>query len=318
MIKYFIAAITASLLLSACGPKPVDEQKTIQPNETAFLIQLDGDTKKNQDKFKSVDYLEADKISAKRVTIPHKIVDLCPSCAGYDHQVDVPTMALYTVDRAPVSREWTSTADTGTTARNQAFHVESNESIDFNIGAVITAHVAEADTATFLYYYSGKQLQDIIDTNVRATVGGILAKEFAKYKYEDDVKQKNDVFTAALQQTQTIYKPYGITIDQLGYSEGMTPTDQKIQDSINAKFEATQQVGIADEQLQAAQKIAQASDAVRVKQTLEIQMKQVDIAMMMAQKWNGQGIMPQFIVSNNGQVGVNIPAQIGTSTGTGK
>lgn len=311
MTKYLIAAITASLFLTACGPKPVDEQKTIQPNETAFLIQLDGDTKKNQDKFKSVDYLDSNKISAKRVTIPHKIVDLCPSCVGTDHQVDVPTLALYKIDRAPVSREWTDDPGTGTSTRNQSFHVESSESIDFNIGAMIIAHVAEEDTAKFLYYYSGKQLQDIIDSNVRTTVGGILAQEFGKRSYEDDAKGKNDVFAIVLKQTQAIYQQYGITIDQLGYSEGMTPSDPKIQASINAKFEADQQIGIADSQLQAAKKIAEASDAVRVKQSLEIQMKQVDIAMMMAQKWNGQGIMPQFIVTDGGKVGVNVPASIG-------
>jgi len=305
-----IAASLLAITLAGCGAHAVDEVQYIGPSETAFLVALDGNTKKNQDKLGSVDFLEADKISAKRVLIPHKIIDLCPDCSGYNHQQDVATLTLYKISRSPVSREWTSSTTTGTSAQNQAFSVESIESIDFDIGGMITAHVAEADTAKFLYWYSGKQLDEIMDTNIKTTIGGILAREFGKRTYDQCRAEKNDVFAIALAETRAAYAPMGITIDTLGYTEGMTPHDKKIQDAINAKFEADQQVSIADAQLQAAKKISEASDAVKIKQQLEIQMKEVEITMIMAQKWDGHGIMPLFVVSSDGKVNVNVPVAI--------
>jgi len=305
-------ALLSAFALSGCMKQPVDEMDIIAPNETAFLVSLEGDTKKDQNKLKSIDYLNANKVSAKRVYIPHKIIDTCPSCTmtPQDQKKDVATAILFKINRTPITREWTGAVTTGTKPSNEAFPVESVESIDFDIGATITAHVSEEDAAKFLYYYSGQQLADIIDTNIRSYIGTIVAREFGKLTYDDCRVKKSDVFAVAEKAAMEFFGARGITIDNLGYTEGMTPHDKRIQTAINERFVADQAVGTANQQMLAAKKIAEASDAVRIKQDLDIRMKQVEIATIMANRWDGHGIMPTYVVGADGRVVVNAPVDI--------
>jgi hypothetical protein len=197
------------------------------------------------------------------------------------------THVFFKINRAPVTREWTSSGATGTSKSNQAFKVESNESIDFFIGASLTARVDEGDTAKFLYFYSGKQLQDIVDSDVRSFIGTIISQEFGANGVDWGRKNKNAIFTKALEQAKTHFAGYGISIIQLGFTEGMNYTDPAIQISINKKFEADMSVDAAKQQLQAAQTLAQAGSAVQMSQELEMKKKLVDGQIEMMKRWNG-------------------------------
>jgi hypothetical protein len=302
-------AVSSIITLSACSPRPVDENIVIGPSETAFLVPLDGNTS-NQAKLNSAAFLEQHKVQAKRIVIPHRILDTCPSCWGTDHQIDVPTAMLYRISRAPVTREWTSAGTTGTSASNQAFAVETNESIDFDIGATITAHIEESNTAQFLYFYAGASLDRVMDTNIRSYVGGIMAREFGSHDLEYDRAHKIEIFATARTETQEYYAKRGITIDTLGYTEGMNYHDKNIQDAINKKFQADIGVKTAAQQLAAAKLTGSARDAMAAQQQQTIHMRELDIMDTMAHRWNGSGIVPQFVITNDGKIETTVPVKV--------
>lgn len=303
MKKVILVAVIGAIM-AGCGLRPVDELRIVGPSETAFLVSLEGDTLKNQAALRSVDFYEKSKISAKRVLIPHKIIDTCPSCSGNDHQKDVATAQLFTVNRAPISREWTASAK-GTSPKNQAFGVESNESIDFDIGATITAHIAEEGAAKFLYFYSGKQLEEIIDTNVRSFMSSQISTQMGSQTVDWDRTHKNEVFATALKNAREFFSAQGITIDNLGFTEGMTFRDPAIQIAINKKFEADQQVGINAKIVEAAEMLAKAKDAVAATQALENRKREIEITAMAVAKWDGKS-MPQVMGSDGKMIfGIN-------------
>jgi hypothetical protein len=135
--------------LSACVGKPdLEELVEIKPNETSFLIKLEGDSKTGQAKFMSEEFLEQNKVATKRISIPHRKRSTGNNSTDYEW---IPTAKLVTVDRTPVSREWTSSEKTGTSSKNEGIRVESVESIDFSIGVVMTASIPEDKAAKFLY-----------------------------------------------------------------------------------------------------------------------------------------------------------------------
>lgn len=291
---------------------------TIDPNQTAFLIALDGDTQKNQMEMNSIAFLEKKKVAAKRVEIPHKDVNTCPACF-YGKWEEMPAAILITIDRAPVTREWTSPRNTGTSVNNQAFHVESNESIDFTIGATITAHVNEEDAAKFLFYYgrmhrtenggyAASQLDDIIDTNVRSFVGSDLSDIYGQSTLDYDRAHKHDIFTKVGADAYRFFKDRGITIDNFGYTEGMTYTDPQIQDAINKNFAAAMQVDTAHKLTEAARAQAEAAEAVKQQQDLQMRQRELDIQQKALDKWNG--VLPNTLITSNGSLPFNLPVQI--------
>lgn len=290
--KHVLPLLVGSLALGACSHHAIDELAEIAPSETAFLIALEGDTLNNQQRLQSLDFLEKNKVSAKRVLIPHKLINTCSSCLVGQY-VDVPSARLIKISRAPVTREWTRPATTGTSTQNQAFAVESSESIDFDIGATITAHVSEEDAARFLYYFAGKQLSDVADSNIRGVIASDLSRQFGSNTLDWGRGHKAEVFAAALKNAREAFGPKGITIDNLGFVEGMTYHDVRIQEAINRKFEADMQVQAAQQQLTAAQTLAKAQDAVKAQQDLDLRRREMDLRSKALDKWDGH--LPQVM-----------------------
>jgi hypothetical protein len=270
-----LAALAVTAALAGCGPANVEQYVEVEPNETAFVIPLEGANLNNQGKLMSEDYLEQSKVAAKRIEIPQRERSTGRGPGDYEY---IPTVRVMKIDRSPVTREWTKDSTTGTSKKDQAIAVESVESIDFKIGVTITASVPENKTAKFLYYYSGKQLQDIIDENVRSYVQSALSAAFGSGTLDEDRKNKAQIFAAAFKQTKEYFDKFGIEIDNLGFSEGMTYTDPQIQAAINRTFvaeqttAATQQkVQQADYEMQAAEKFNQAAQARTAQVNLEIE-----------------------------------------------
>ena len=141
LLIVFGVLIVAGVALTQVPLRPYDtpEYVEIDTSESAFLIPLEGDTT-NQAAFQSVKFLEEKKVAAKRIQITHRW-----NQTGYwsisGHWL--PAVKLIKVDRRPVTREWTRTAKTGTSSKDEAIHAETKDSINFSTGICCTAYIPE-------------------------------------------------------------------------------------------------------------------------------------------------------------------------------
>ena len=184
--------------------------REIAPNETAFIVSLEGDTDEGQGKFMSVEFLENAKVATKRIAIPQRTRKI----GRYSWNVEwIPTIKIIKVDRTPVTREWTADPSTGTSTKNEALTVESKDSITFWTGVTITVRITEEHAATFLYNFSGKPLSEVVDENVRGYVLAILAREFGGRTLDQCRNEKSEIFDIALKETMAEFDKKGVTVD---------------------------------------------------------------------------------------------------------
>ena len=220
-------------IMASCGPARVIPYETIETNETAFLVPLEGASKDKQGKFMSLDFLKEAKVATKRVMIPVK--EYSTGRMYYDYKW-LRTMRVITVNRTPVTREWTDDATTGTTVKNEAIEVESLDSIGFKLGVNITAMVSEKDASLFLYTYAGKSLASVVDEDVRGKVLSLLSREFGARDLATCKKEKSIIFDQARKEVSDHFKHFGVTISNLGHSKGLTYVDKEIQTAINQAY----------------------------------------------------------------------------------
>lgn len=305
-----MSLVTVVLLLVGCVPPAKIEQfANIGEHQTAFLVPLEGATKSGQAKFMSVEYLNNAKVATKRVSLPlrkHK------TGRGYWNFKYIPTMKVITVDRTPVTREWTGDEQTGTTRRNEALWVESMDSIGFGVGVNITALIKEEDAAKFLYFYAGRPLGKVVDENVRGKVNSVLSREFASYNLEEARKKKNDIFSKAADETIQDFEQFGVTITNLGLAEGMVYSNPKIQEFIDSVFEAemkiqqedklvnaqtktnTRLLSIAVNERKQAEEFSKAAEARKKQAEVEVALKLADAKLKWVEKWDGK--LPEKIL----------------------
>ncbi|MFC1703056.1 hypothetical protein ACFLZO_01170 [Patescibacteria group bacterium] len=306
----FVGFLLTSLV--ACGPFKAERIEEIGPNETAFLVPLEGATKENQGKFDSIDYLEERKVAVKRISLPQRRLDTGRAWFSYEW---IPTARVIKVDRSPVTREWTSAKDSGTSDTDEAIYVESKDSIGFGIGVNITTSIEEQNTAKYLYHYpSGASLAKVMDSNVRGVVTTYLSSEFGKCLLEKCREEKVKIFEGLKVHLVSYFKQFGITVRSVGYAEGMMYENKEIQKAINATFTAelkkkialeeklaqvdvnAKDVAIAVAKRQAAQEFAKAAKAQAEMIELEISKMRAEATLQAAKKWNGQvpaQILPQ-------------------------
>lgn len=302
--KLLIGAAIATLL-TACGPAQVEIVKEIRPNETAFLIPLEGNTKTDQNKFMSEDFLKQNKLAAKRIVIPQRTKSTGRWWWDYEW---IPTVLLITVDRQPVAREWTQ-SDKAATAKTQSIKVESTDGIGFGVGVTITAEIPEEYAAKYQYNFGGKPLQTVAEENIRPIVQSALSREFGTRRLEDSRSEKKEIFSIASKEVVEFFDKKGIKITNIGYSDGMAFDDPHIQASINDNFkremsvESARQEGLAQEkrnkmkvdmavaERQAAEEFAKARDASSAKYALETERAKIE-------KWDGK--LPEYYVNTGG------------------
>ena len=302
-----LALIFVSSTLTGCGDAQKEIYIEVGPSETAFYVPLEG-SKDDQKKMMSVAFLQQAKIAQKRITIPQRKKSTGRYWWNYEW---VQTAAIIKVNRAPITREWTSTSDTGTSASNQAISVESKESIDFFVGVTCQGSIAEDDTAKYLYHFGGKDLAHVMDENVRGYVQGALYNEFGSRELSEAKEQKAKIFKAAYEDTKKYFKEQGVTIEYLNGSTGLTYKDQKIQDSINKVFQAENDKKAAigerlaqDERnkitiskaiaaREAAAEFAKNMPAQMARKRLDIEQTYADAALINAQTWDGA--LPQYM-----------------------
>ena len=307
----FLFLVSLSFLLNGCGPYKTEKIEEIQANETAFLVPMEGDTKTDQQKFMSEDFLAKSKVALTRVIIPQRKRDTGRAPWAYEW---IPTMMLIKVNRSPITREWTNDEGTGTSVKKEAIRVESKDSIGFAVGVNLTAMIEEADAAKFLYKYAGKSLAEVVDTNVRGYLQTFLAQEFGSRDLTACKSDKGDIFKKAFEDAKKFFADYGITITNLGNAEGLEYENPQVQQSIDDAYVAEMDVKKADQERlaqrirnqqnvekaiadrKAAQEFAAAQNAQVAKLELDIRRMQAEATLEAAKKWNGQmpaNIMPQ-------------------------
>jgi hypothetical protein len=254
-VRLTIAGISVVVLavlawVTLIRPFDVPEFIEVDSSESAFLIPLDGDTA-NQAAFQSVRFLEEKKVATKRVQITHRWLQ-----TGYlpSHGKYFGTVRLVKVDRRPITREWTRSAKTGTSAKDEAIAVESKESVNFSMGMSCTAFIPEESAAVFLYSYPSKSLAEMMDTEVRARIQQIIAEEAGKHNLFDLPSKKNDIMKAVRDDVVPFFKKKGIEITTLAVLGGLSFDNQEIQRAIDDAARS-HQLKVAAEAKRAAQEV---------------------------------------------------------------
>ena len=266
MKKSLFIVFAIGLMFVSCRPYHEEIYVEIEPNETAFLIPLEEGTQDAQVKFKSAEYLDELKVAAKRVytpTIWHQ--------TGHVRLKGewIPTVVVVKVDRAPVTREWTEDTETGTEKVKQDINVESKESIGFGIGITCTASIPEELASTFLYYYNGKTLNDVMDNNVRSFIQDILTREFGSRELSDCQGQRKAIFTLMDTTTTKFFLERGVRIDNLGAAGEFHYLNPEIQTAINLEFIAEKKRDAAENEVAAAQQFSRAANTIAAQKELD-------------------------------------------------
>jgi len=289
-----LLAVVCLASIGCTGPYKEELFEEVGPNETAFVVPLEGDSLGNQGKFSSVEFLQKSRVAAKRISLPQRQVDTGRAYWNYKW---VPTARVIKVDRTPITREWTKVAGTGTSTSNQAIAVESIESINFGAGVTITGAITEEDAATFLYWYAGRPLTEVMDQNIRGFVVSFLSREFGGMKIDDARLHKKEVFVALAEAVKKEFKARGITILNIGSSEGLAYDDPKVQAAINmaytaqrdrerATVEAETAAIRADGKAKAA--IREAEGQAKANQTVQASLTGAILTLRKIEAWDGK------------------------------
>lgn len=307
MKRYKLFAVIFMLLtvvaLSGCTKKQVIK---IEPNQTAFLLNLRGNGA-DQASFESEELLRDAKVPAKQVYITYHRERLGP----LNHKWVQDNM-LIVVDRTPVTREWSETADVGTSTANQAIFAESKESIGFSVGMNCSAQIySEDDAVRFLYSYNNKNLSEIMDSEIRARVEADFVEACAKYTMNDILSKKAEIMEYVRTDVTGYFAERGITITVLGMKDGTQYDDPAVQTAINAAFVAERNAEAQAIKNETAIRQAEAeAEALAVSSAAEAEANRIlsssvtdkILEMKKIEKWDGK--LPQVTGDTNPMVSI--------------
>lgn len=244
-----MASVVMILSFASCGQRPYATPivEEIGPNETAFLVSLEGNAKDGQAKMDSLAFYEAAKVQSKRIEIPQRWMQT----GRRDYQGKwIPTMKLIKVDRSPVTRLWYNESDK--VGDKPGINVETKSSIGVTIGVSLSARIDEDQTAKFLYYYNLRPLSEVMDKEMYATTTSILGGVIGKMDYEEMVANKEKIVAALQDGLTKQYAQFGVTVYGIGLYRGIIPDNPDIQKSIDAKIIAENDRAAATAQVEAA------------------------------------------------------------------
>lgn len=293
-ICILIFALLTAIALSGCTKKQVVK---IEPNQTAFLLNLRGNSS-DQASFESEELLRDAKVPAKQVYITYHRERLGPFSRKW-----VQDNMLIVVDRTPVTREWSETADVGTSTANQAIFAESKESIGFSVGMNCSAQIySEDDAVRFLYSYNNKSLSEIMDSEIRARVESDFVEACAKYTMNDILSKKAEIMEYVRNDVTTYFAERGITITVLGMKDGIQYDDPAVQTAINAAFVAEREAEAQEiKNKTAIAKAESDAEALKISATAEAEANKILaesatdklIELKNTEKWDGH--MPDSV-----------------------
>ena len=302
IIVLLLTLVMCCAMFTGCIRKyDTPEFVTIEPHQTAFLIPLIGDTT-NQASFESEEMLMQARVSTKEIQIPHRWVQ-----TGRFHWKGEyrDTMALIVVDRSPVTREWSSTKDVGTSTINQAIYAESSESIGFSAGMNCSAQIySEEDAVKFLYCYNNKPLSEIMDSEIRARVESKFVEECASRTLNDILTEKEEIMKAVRTDVETYFEARGITITVLGMKDGLEYDDATIQKSINDKFSSEMKLTTQENENQRI--ISEAEAKAEANRILSESLTDKVLTQQYYEKWNGK--LPDVMTSSGNGIIIDATA----------
>ena len=261
----------AAILASALSPRAAwayydktdyTEAVTIMPNETAFWIPDNGGNKDSQGRMDSADYYQNNKVPLKRFIVPHQ--QLTGSGWGPWGNYYVPTGRLILVDRTPFNREWTTSTERGTSARDEGFHCQDRDGHDVTAEITIGTSVFEDNAAKFLYrfgvkptpgnrfdpqvvftsVYFGRSLVEVMDTVGRGEIQALVCSQIS-VRDMDHVNNEAAAMLASIRKDSIeFFSPYGITLDYIGWAGTFTFSDG-VQSAIDRTFIAEKDALIA-------------------------------------------------------------------------
>lgn len=258
----FLSLIVVAVFMSACDFRlipPGKEVAVIQPSEALFLVDTQSSTADQANNFTGKDaaYWQSNaKINYTEVAIDKYwfVNGGFLNMNGYWR----PSSRAFIVSRAISRREWTKDTETGTSANDDAIPVETIESIGFKVGIVISAQVESqpddhgvGGASAYLSFYGQvptidqgtaivriDNLNDVMDGDVRQYIEGRLAKYFGTLKLSQAREQKGDVVEKVFQEAKDYFHLRGVSIFNLGFTDGLIYDDTEIQNVINNGFKA--------------------------------------------------------------------------------
>jgi hypothetical protein len=297
-----VAGLSMSTLTGCVKPFDKPEYVEVKPNQTAFVIPLEGKTS-DQGKFESEEFLKNAQVATKRIQIPHKEIKK----GRFYWQVKfVDTVRVIVVDRYPETREWKG---------ENAFIGESKDSIKFQQGLSATAQILEEDASTFLYQYSGKSLKQVMDSEIRNKIGSVLLEKYGTQNIDDIRGAKGDVIEYVRKEVEPYFKQRGITLSNIGYIGDLQYLQADIQEAINKDFKAQQEkkaqatINKKNEE-QAQSELVQAQRKAQAMKTLA-EMKELEIQDTIAKGLaNGTLKLPEtLVIGEGGNMLFDIPVQ---------
>lgn len=225
----------------------------ILPNESAFFIPDVGANKEGQSAFGSEAYLRENKIAAKRFEVPHVKI---PNSAWLSDYY-VPAGRLIIVDRTPYNREWTASADRGTSPKNEAFPCQTNEGINVTAEVSIATSVTEDNAPRFLFWFGvkpplgdrtkpetifasvflGRTLTEVMDGVIRGKIQQLVASEISSRTLDQANAQMPIMLANIEKAARAFLESRGITLDYIGWA-GTFTFDKDVQQAINDRYSA--------------------------------------------------------------------------------
>jgi len=344
-VKMLLMTVIMMLMICVTGcmrPPLVEKFEEVKNNETAFVIQLEGE---KQAKIDSLESLARMQVATKRIDIPQR---WRKKGRGWWNGEYIPTVKIIKVDRSPVTCVWSSDEQTGTSKKDQGIWVESMDSIGFSTGFNCTAMVKEEDAARFLYLYPGGSLANVMDNQIRNEIQSVASEKSAAYKMDECREKKLEIIQIVREKVIPKFAATGITITTIGMFGGFAYEDKEIQNSINATFVAQQEKIVTRAQLAAQSdknltiekaavgfknaaitKAEGEAEAVKIKANAEadairavakatseasnpvfLEVKKLEVEMARLKIWNGQ--YPQWITGDTGEklgIFVNAPVK---------
>jgi len=289
------------------GCKSYEEAEYVEAkaNETVFVAKLDGE--KQAVKFDSAESLQKLQVAAKRVPIPHVFQQTGRmGSSGYWK----PSVAIYIVNRSPVTREWLAEAGKGTSNKDEGIWAESKDSVGFSTGVTISAMIEEQDAALFLYRYptgasktnkveggllrvdkNVSALSPVMDNEIRSKIQAVFSDFAAMFDMSDLRDQKVQIVEKLRTEIVPFFKTRGITITNIGLTGGFTYENKKIQDAIDNVFVAQREKEVnkakLDAQLDANKRVEM--EALAVAEALRTKAQAEADAILMSKKAEADG-----------------------------
>lgn len=326
-----LLALLCTMLCAGCvRPKKVQKWQDINPNQTAFVIQLEGKMT-DQVKVSSPEDWNKRIVAATRIPINQRWHSTSRMMNVGEY---IETTKIITVDRSDVAREWQTSEGKGTSKNDEGIWAESKDSIEFSVPVACVANIKIEDAGTFLFYYKGDSLAIVMDSVIRSHIMTKMTDFSGKTAMTGLRAQKPELKKYIASEIIPFFKTRGITITNVGLSGGFTYKDKEIQIAINSVFIADQTIAAADKKQLAQDKInlkiikeAQAfKDAAILKaegkaagirlvnsaaeeanaNPVFIELKTLEVEVARIDKWNGQYPLHYWSTGGNGNADMGI------------